>query len=74
VEQLAEWLDAINRPTLDDKGRRDRAIAEMRSAGVDNVFPLLMDRLKEELKGTGVILMTPVPFNSSQRLTSRRGR
>jgi HEAT repeat protein len=48
VEKLARWLDAINRPTLGDDGCRDRAVAEMRSAGVDNLFPLLISRLAAE--------------------------
>jgi HEAT repeat protein len=48
VEQFARWLDAINRPTFGDDGCRDRAVAEMRSAGVDNVFPLLISRLAAE--------------------------
>jgi HEAT repeat protein len=47
VEQLARWLDAINRPTFDDDSCRDRAIAEMRAAEVDMVFPLLADPLKD---------------------------
>jgi HEAT repeat protein len=45
VEQVARWLEAINRPTFGDDGCRERAVAEMRAAGVDNVFPLLIDRL-----------------------------
>jgi HEAT repeat protein len=45
VEQLARWLEAINRPTIGDDGCRERAVAHMRAAGVDNVFPLLTDRL-----------------------------
>jgi hypothetical protein len=45
VEQLAQWLEAINRPTLKDEGAHDRAIAEMQSTGVEKVLPLLIDRL-----------------------------
>jgi HEAT repeat protein len=48
VEQLARWLDAINRPTIGDDGCRDRAVAEMVAAGVDAVFPLLTSRLTAE--------------------------
>jgi HEAT repeat protein len=46
VDQLERWLDAINRPTFDANGCRDRAIDEMRAAGAENVLPLLADRLK----------------------------
>jgi HEAT repeat protein len=45
VEQLDQWLEAICRPTFGDDGCRDRAVAAMRAAGVDAVFPLLADRL-----------------------------
>ncbi|MDY3558526.1 HEAT repeat domain-containing protein [Gemmata sp. JC673] len=45
MEQLDEWLAAIGRPTFGDDGCRDRAIAAMRAAGVDAVFPLLVGRL-----------------------------
>jgi HEAT repeat protein len=46
VEQLARLLDAINRPTYGDDACRDRAVAEMRALGVDEVIPLLCERLK----------------------------
>jgi HEAT repeat protein len=46
VDQLPRLLDAINRPTFGDDGCRDRAVAEMRAAGVDEVLPLLSERLK----------------------------
>jgi HEAT repeat protein len=46
VEQLPRLLEAINRPRFGDDGCRDRAVAEMRAAGVDKVFPLLCERLK----------------------------
>jgi len=46
VEQLARWLEAINRPTFGDNGPRERAVAEMRAAGADNVFPLLIGGLR----------------------------
>jgi len=45
MEQLARWLDAINRPMLGEAGCRERAVEEMRAAGVDRVFPLLCERL-----------------------------
>jgi HEAT repeat protein len=45
VEQLARWLEAINRPARDAEGSPGRAVSEMRAAGVDNVFPLLCERL-----------------------------
>jgi HEAT repeat protein len=46
VEQLARWLEAINGPTFGVDGCREPAVAEMRAAGADNVFPLLTDRLR----------------------------
>jgi HEAT repeat protein len=67
VEQLAGWLDAINRPTLEDAGRRDRVIAEMRSAGVDNVFPLLIDRLKDVDPEARCDAITALLFLDAQR-------
>lgn len=45
MKQLSAWVDAINHPGFGDSSRKDRAIAEMRSAGVDSVLPLLIDRL-----------------------------
>jgi HEAT repeat protein len=45
-EQLARWVEAINGPAFVDPSRRDRAVADMRAAGVDEVFPLLTERLR----------------------------
>jgi HEAT repeat protein len=67
VEQLAAWLEAINRPTLEDEGRRDRAISEMRSAGIDKVFPLLTDRLSATDSEARCDAITALLFLDAQR-------
>jgi HEAT repeat protein len=46
VRELSQWLDAINRPVPGDESCRDRAVAEMRAAGVDTVFSLLCERIE----------------------------
>jgi HEAT repeat protein len=67
VEQLTRWLDAISRPTYGDKGCRERAVAEMRAAGVDNVFPLLADRLRAADVQTRCDAITGLVFLDARR-------
>jgi HEAT repeat protein len=67
VEQLARLLEAINRPTFRDDGCRERAVAEMRAAGVDNVFPLLNERLKGEDSDTRCDAITALVFLDGHR-------
>lgn len=45
MQQFDQWLNAICRPAVGDDGCRDRAVAAMKAAGVDVVFPQLADRL-----------------------------
>ncbi|MFO0881092.1 MAG: HEAT repeat domain-containing protein [Gemmataceae bacterium] len=45
MEQLDQWLEAICRPGFGDRSRRERAVAAMRAAGGEEVFPLLVSRL-----------------------------
>lgn len=67
MEQIVQWLDAINRPTIGDAGCRDRAVAEMRAAGVDNVFSLLNRRLTDENPEARCDAITALAFLDPRR-------
>lgn len=66
MEQLARWLEAVNHPAPGDDSR-NRAIAEMRAAGVGNVFPLLSERLTSSDPETRCEAITALVFLDASR-------
>jgi HEAT repeat protein len=67
VEQLPRLLEGINRPTSGDDGSRERAVAEMRAAGVDKVLPLLTEQLKAANPETRCDAITALGFLDAHR-------